>query len=116
PGKRSWPYHYHTANEEAIYVLSGQGQLRGPDRTVQLEEGDYVVLPANREGGHQIINNRDNVLRYLMVSTMNEPDITVYPEMEKFGIFIDAPPGGSGDRSIHGYYDINDDIDYWQDE
>jgi len=21
PGMRSWPYHYHTANEEAIYVL-----------------------------------------------------------------------------------------------
>jgi len=20
PGMRSWPYHYHTANEEAIYV------------------------------------------------------------------------------------------------
>jgi uncharacterized cupin superfamily protein len=28
PGKRSWPYHYHTGNEEAIYVLDGEGTLR----------------------------------------------------------------------------------------
>ncbi len=23
----SWPYHYHTANEEAIYVISGAGTI-----------------------------------------------------------------------------------------
>ena len=28
PGCRSWPYHYHYANEEAIYILGGKGTLR----------------------------------------------------------------------------------------
>jgi uncharacterized cupin superfamily protein len=28
PGRRAWPYHYHLANEEAIYVLHGSGTLR----------------------------------------------------------------------------------------
>lgn len=28
PGQESWPYHYHTANEEAMYVLAGRGTLR----------------------------------------------------------------------------------------
>ena len=28
PGRRAWPYHYHLANEEAIYVLEGSGTLR----------------------------------------------------------------------------------------
>jgi hypothetical protein len=28
PGCKSWPYHYHYANEEAIYVLEGRGTLR----------------------------------------------------------------------------------------
>lgn len=116
PGKRSWPYHYHTGNEEAVYVLAGMGQLRGEDGTVQLEAGDYVTLPADEGGGHQLVNDGDNPLRYLMVSTMNEPDVTIYPEMEKFGVFVDAPPGGSGKRSFHGFYDINDDVDYWEDE
>ena len=27
-GRRAWPYHYHGANEEAIYVLEGSGTLR----------------------------------------------------------------------------------------
>ncbi|MFA9516039.1 cupin domain-containing protein [Halopenitus sp. H-Gu1] len=116
PGKRSWPYHYHTANEEALYVLAGTGQLRGEDQTVQLERGDYVTLPADTSGGHQVVNDRDAPLRYLMVSTMNEPDVTVYPELEKFGVFVDAPPGDSGDRSFHGFYNIDDDVDYWENE
>ena len=28
PERRAWPYHYHLANEEAIYVLHGSGTLR----------------------------------------------------------------------------------------
>jgi uncharacterized cupin superfamily protein len=34
PGKRSWPLHYHAANEEAIYILEGQGRVRIGDRDV----------------------------------------------------------------------------------
>lgn len=70
PGKRSRPYHYHAANEEAVYVLAGVGQGRGEDGTVRLEAGDYVTLPANESGGHQLVNDGDAPLRYLMVSTM----------------------------------------------
>ena len=28
PGRRAFPYHYHLANEEALYVLEGSGTLR----------------------------------------------------------------------------------------
>jgi uncharacterized cupin superfamily protein len=28
PSCRAWPFHYHAANEEAIYVLDGSGALR----------------------------------------------------------------------------------------
>jgi uncharacterized cupin superfamily protein len=113
-GKRSWPYHYHTANEEAIFVLDGEGTLRTADGEQSLRSGDFVTLPADEEGGHQIVNDGDEPLRYLMVSTMNEPDVTVYPEMEKFGVFVGAPPGGRDERSFHGFYNIDDDTDYWE--
>jgi uncharacterized cupin superfamily protein len=114
PEKRSWPYHYHTANEEAIFVLAGEGQLRGDDGEQRLERGDFVALPADERGGHQVVNDSDDPLRYLMLSTMNDPDVTVYPEMEKFGIFVGAPPGASGERSLHGFYDLEDTTDYWE--
>jgi len=47
------------------------------------------------------------------MSTMNEPDITVYPEMNKFGVFVGSPPGGRDDRSLEGYYRIDDETEYW---
>jgi len=131
PGDRSWPYHYHTANEEAIYVLAGAGTLRGEDGEEPLAAGDFVALPADESGGHQVVNDGDDVLRYLMVSTMDEPDVTVYPEMEKFGVYVGSPPGGGrrsvpdcrdGDsrrggreeRTFEGYFPLDADVDYWE--
>ncbi len=113
PGKRSWPYHYHTANEEAVFVLSGTGTLRAADGETPLESGDFVALPADERGSHQLVNDGDEPLRYLMVSTMNEPDVTVYPEMGKFGVYVGAAPGSREGRSLEGYYRLNDETDYW---
>ncbi|ELY57806.1 cupin domain-containing protein [Natronococcus jeotgali] len=115
PGERSWPYHYHTANEEALFVLNGEGMLRCERGEESIEPGDFVALPASEDGGHQVVNDGDRDLRYLMLSTMVEPDVTVYPEMDKFGVFVDSPPGGEEERSLHGYYRLEDAVDYWED-
>ena len=40
PGRRAWPYHYHLANEEAIYVLHGSGTLRIGEREVAVSQGE----------------------------------------------------------------------------
>jgi uncharacterized cupin superfamily protein len=50
PGGRSWPYHYHTGNEEALYVLAGEGRLRIGDESVAVERGTYAALPAGDDG------------------------------------------------------------------
>jgi uncharacterized cupin superfamily protein len=115
-GRRSWPYHYHTANEEALFVLEGSGSLRRAEETVSLEAGDYVALPRGEEGGHRVVNDGDGPLCYLAVSTMNDPDVTVYPDSGKIGVFVGSPPGGRDGRSVHGYYRRDDDVDYWLDE
>lgn len=115
-GARSWPYHYHTANEEAVYVLGGEGRLRHEGGEEGVVSGDFVSLPADESGGHQIINDGDEPLRYLVFSTMNEPDVTVYPEMEKVGVFVGSPPGGREKRSLHRYYNLEDDTEYWEEE
>lgn len=56
-GRRSWPYHYHTANEEALFVLEGRGILRHDDESVSPAAGDYVALPAGERGGHRVAND-----------------------------------------------------------
>jgi uncharacterized cupin superfamily protein len=94
PGRRAWPYHYHLANEEAIYVLEGSGILRVGGEEVQVSKGDYVALPARSEAAHQLVNSFEAVLRYLCFSTMVEPDVMVYPDSGKIGILGGAAPGG----------------------
>ncbi len=114
-GEQAWPYHYHTANEEALYVLSGSGTLRLDGESTPLEAGDYVALPADERGAHRVVNDSGGSLTYLAVSTMDEPDVTVYPDSEKFGVFVGSPPGGREGRSLHGYYRRDDDVGYWTD-
>lgn len=134
PGHKSWPFHYHTANEEAIYVLEGTGTIRlataadepgvdepeadhaGPDGTHELAAGTYVALPADESGGHRVLNDSDGRLRYLAISTMVEPDVTVYPDSGTFGVYVGSPPGGREERSLEGYYDAEDTVGYWDDE
>lgn len=117
PGERSWPLHYHTGNEEAFYVLAGEGRLRtGPEGEIThpLEPGDYVACPADERGAHQVVNTGEEPLRFLAVSTMNEPDVGVYPESDSVGIFVDTPPGGEGERPVSGFFPLEEAVDYWE--
>jgi len=118
PGRRGWPYHYHAANEEALYVLSGEGTLRTPGGTQTLEAGDYAAFPATREGAHAVVNDGDEPLCYLIVSEMTDPDVTMYPDSDGLGVYVGSAPGRREERAFGGYYRQDDDVDFWdlQDE
>jgi uncharacterized cupin superfamily protein len=113
---RSWPYHYHTGNEEALFVLAGTGSLRLDGERHPIEAGDYVALPAEEGGAHRVVNDSEGALRYLAVSTMDEPDVTVYPDSGKVGVFAGSAPGGTGERDVHGYFRCEDAVEYWTEE
>jgi uncharacterized cupin superfamily protein len=116
PGGRSWPYHYHEGNEEAIYVLDGRGTIRLDDEERPLRAGEYVALPAGESSAHRVINDGDAPLRYLAMSTMDDPDVTVYPDSGKVGVFAGSPPGSDDPRSVHGYFRRADAVSYWDGE
>lgn len=114
PGDKAWRYHYHTANEEAIFVLDGRGAIRFGENSVEVNEGDYVTLPAGEEGAHQVVNTSEGEFRYLCISTMIEPEMTVYPEANMIGLYAGSAPGGDEDeRTVSGYLRADADIDYW---
>ena len=117
PGKRAWPYHYHGANEEAIYVLEGSGTLRVSGEEVPLSEGDYATFPARAERAHQLVNTSEGTLRYLCFSTMIEPDVMIYPDSGKVGVFVGAAPGGPKEkRTVSGFFRQGDEVDYYEGE
>ncbi len=117
PGCRAWPYHYHGANEEAIYVLEGSGTLRVGGEEVPLSKGTYATFPARAEGAHQLVNTSDTILRYLCFSTMVEPDAIVYPDSGKVGVFVGAAPGGpKGKRILSEFYKDDGKVSYYEGE
>jgi len=115
-GTKAWPFHYHTGNEEALYVIAGTGRLRTADGTNSLDSSDYVTFPVGEEGGHRVINDGEETLRYLAMSTMADPDVTVYPDSDKIGIYAGSAPGSDDERVVEGYYRRDGDVDYWLDE
>lgn len=114
PGKTAFPYHNHTGNEEMIYILSGAGMLRlGKD---EVEVGaDTVIACPRGDFPHQLINTGSAELRYLVVSTMEYPDISEYPDSNKIGAYATSaarPQAGFRalylkDRNVN-YYDGED--------
>ena len=117
PGRRAWPYHYHLANEEAIYVLEGSGTLRIGGEEIGVSRGDYVALPARAQAAHQLVNDSGAVLRYLCFSTMVEPDVMIYPDSGKVGIFGGAAPGGSKEkRTFSKFLREEADVGYYEGE
>lgn len=117
PGKRSFPYHYHLGNEEAFYILEGTGTMRLPSGEVPIKAGDYIALPLGEKSAHQIVNTSSAPLRYLCMSTMSEPDISVYPENGKVGFFAGAAPGGRMEhRTLEGFVMLDSRVDYWHGE
>lgn len=117
PGLAAWPKHYHLANEEAIYVLSGQGTLELGDEHITLSPGIYASLRIGQDHAHRITSTGAAPLRYLCFSTMQQPDITVYPEQQKLGLFAGAAPGGDkAARTLNLYLDANAEVGYWDGE
>lgn len=111
PGKSHCPYHYHSANEEAVYVLEGEGTLRSPAGKTVISEGDYVAFLTGLDGAHRIENSADETLRYLCFSTMREPEVVTYPDSEKIGVYGMETPG-----SPRKLFPASAEVDYWDGE
>ncbi len=116
PGKTAWPRHAHLGNEEAIYILEGSGVLRVGDETKSVVAGDFVSFPRGKAHAHQLVNDSDSTLAYLCVSTMNEPDITFYPDSNKCGVFAGSAPGSSTERELQGCFELDSTVDYFMGE
>ena len=118
PGKKAWPFHHHHANEEMFYILEGRGTLRFGDQCYPLRPGDFIAAPAGGpETAHQIINDGDEDLHYLCVSTMVSPEVVEYPDSGKFSASVTVPiEGGERVSAFRHVGKTAAEVDYWTDE
>jgi uncharacterized cupin superfamily protein len=80
-------FHYHVQREELLIVLSGHLSLRTASGWEELPEGEVVAFPRGERGAHGYRNGSDSPVRVLMVSEMNGPNISVYPDSNQVGVF-----------------------------
>ena len=112
PRQTAYPYHFHLAEEELLVVLEGSPSLRTPDGTRRLEPGDVVSFAVGEDGGHQLVNDTDDTLRFLAISTSGAPDIVIYPDSGKLGAY-ERRPDGSG---LFEMFRLADAVDYYDGE
>ncbi|PKL75160.1 MAG: cupin [Candidatus Melainabacteria bacterium HGW-Melainabacteria-1] len=116
PGKKAWPYHAHFVNEEMFFILAGQGMIRMHDKEYLLSSGDLISIPPGPEYAHQIVNaSQDEDLTYLAISTMEEPDIILYPDYNRISVIAGTPPGGESEgRTLHFTTSLDNHQEDWQ--
>jgi uncharacterized cupin superfamily protein len=106
PGQSICPYHFEYGDEEWLIVLTGRPLVRTPHEETTLEPGDTVCFPRGPEGAHRVTNPEaaTDASRVLMISTLNEPSVAVYPDSDKLGVFV-------GDYRLMVKRDAG--VDYW---
>jgi uncharacterized cupin superfamily protein len=98
-------FHYHVQREELLVVLEGRLSLRSADGWEELPEGEVVAFPRGERGAHGYRNDTDAAVRVLVVSEMNGPNLSVYPDSSQIGIF-DA--GRRDERRFGARFDVAD--------
>ena len=117
PGKRAWPFHYHFANEEALYIMAGSGTLRFGTEEFQIGPGHFVSFRTGPETAHQLINTGSVPLRYLCFSTMISPEVGGYPDSGKFAMLAGRAPAGAGRLSaMRKCFREASEVDYYDGE
>jgi uncharacterized cupin superfamily protein len=86
PGKESFAYHAHEADEEFVYILSGRGRAEIGDETVEVGPGDFMGF-ATPSVAHHLTNPYDEDLVYLMGGERSRVEVSSFPRAGKRIIF-----------------------------
>jgi uncharacterized cupin superfamily protein len=80
PGKESSMRHWHTREDEFVYVLEGEVVLRTSAGEQLLVAGTCAGFPAGSNDAHQLINRSDRVAVYLELSNRDPGDTATYTD------------------------------------
>lgn len=83
PGSRSSLCHWHTTEDEFIYMLTGEVTVHeGPESTM-LRPGQAACFKAGVAMGHYLQNLGSSDASYLVVGTRGPVDIVHYPDHDR---------------------------------
>jgi uncharacterized cupin superfamily protein len=94
PGGWSSQRHWHSHEDEFVYVIEGELTLIEDGGETVLRAGDCAAFPKNTGNGHHMINRRSVTARYLEVGSRHRGDLTTCSD-------IDMQSANSDGRFVH---------------
>lgn len=80
PGGQSSVRHWHTLEDEFVYVLEGEVVLVTDSGEQTLAAGMCAGYPAGARDGHHFVNRSSKAARYLEIGTNVPGDMAFYPD------------------------------------
>ena len=82
PGGWSSQRHWHSHEDELVYVLEGELTLVEDDGETILKAGDCATFPKATGNGHHMINRSGAIAVYLEVGSRNPDDLTTCSDID----------------------------------
>jgi uncharacterized cupin superfamily protein len=100
PGSFSSRAHYHTLEEEHVFVLAGHATLHLGKRKLPLAEGDHVCFEAGVTDAHTIENTSGEPFRFLVFGERKQGDVVIYPHRGEMLVKAVSPDPMPVDRGL----------------
>ena len=82
PGNWSAQRHWHSHEDEFVYVLEGEVVLVEDGGETVLRAGDAAAFAKNSGNGHHLINKSDTMAVYLEVGSRQPDDLTTCSDVD----------------------------------
>lgn len=82
PGEWSSQRHWHTHEDEFVFVLEGEVVLVEDAGETPLRAGDAAAFPKGSGNGHHMINRSPGVAVYLEIGSRQRDDITICSDVD----------------------------------
>ena len=90
PGVWSSQRHWHTHEDELVYVLEGELVLIEDAGETVLRAGDCAAFPKNTGNGHHMINRSGQAAIYLEVGSRSRDDLTTCSDIDLMSAAADG--------------------------
>jgi uncharacterized cupin superfamily protein len=82
PGATSSLRHWHSGEDEFVWMVSGELVLVQDGGETVLHAGDAAAFKAGDPDGHHLLNRSDAVASFLAIGTREGSDTCTYPDVD----------------------------------
>jgi uncharacterized cupin superfamily protein len=107
-------YHIHHGNEELVLVVEGNPTVRTPEGERELRPGDMAVFRRGPAGAHSLSNRSDRFARFVVFSSMVDPDVVEIPEHGIVGAIAGGVPTAGRDSDLELFVRRDAALDYFE--